>query len=93
MGLTVNRRGLRNQTNNFTRGLITALIAGFFAVSINAFAADAPKTDTNPAAEATASAAEATKEKPATPTKTVKHAKKAKHVKHAKRTVVAPPTK
>ena len=46
--------------------IIAALIAGLFAVSVNAFAADAaPKADAKPATEAAAPAADATKEKPA----------------------------
>lgn len=60
--------------------LIAALIAGLFAVSINAFAADAaPAADTKPAAEAAAPAADAAKEKSATPVKKAhkKHMKKA----------------
>lgn len=62
--------------------LIAALIAGLFAVSINAFAADAaPAADTKPAAEAAAAApaADAAKEKSATPIKKAhkKHMKKA----------------
>jgi hypothetical protein len=50
---------------------IAALIAGLFAVSVNAIAADAPKAaDAKPAAEAAAPAADAAKaEKPAAPAK------------------------
>jgi len=56
--------------------LLAALIAGLFAVSVNAtFAADAPKADAKPAAEAAAPAAA---EKPAAPASKKAHkAKKA----------------
>ncbi|MCX7627127.1 MAG: hypothetical protein N2Z69_01750 [Methylophilaceae bacterium] len=62
--------------------LIAALIAGLFAVSVNAFAADAAKTDAKPAAEAAAPATDAAKsEKPAAPAKKASKAKKAEEKK------------
>ncbi len=61
---------------------IAALIAGLFAVSVNAIAADAPKADAKPAAETAAPAADAAKaEKPAAP---AKKAHKKGHKKAAK---------
>jgi nucleoid-associated protein YgaU len=70
--------GLRCLKNQFSKGtemnkIIAALIAGFFAVSINAFAADAPKADAAPAAEAATAPAAA--EKPATPAPKKAHKK------------------
>jgi nucleoid-associated protein YgaU len=57
--------------------IIAALIAGLFAVSINAFAADAaaPKAGTKPAAEVAAPAADAATEKPTTPASKKAHKK------------------
>lgn len=56
--------------------LIAALIAGLFAVSINAFAADAaPAADAKPAAEAAAPATDAAKAP----------VKKATHKRHMKK--------
>jgi hypothetical protein len=51
--------------------IIAALIAGLFAVSVSAFAADAPKVDAKPAAQAA---------DPVAKKHTVKHSHKATHV-------------
>ena len=81
------QKGLRNLKSHFMKGIkmnkfIAALIAGLFAISVNASAADTPKADAKPAAEAAAPAAApaAKAEKPAAPAKKAK-----KHVKKAEK--------
>lgn len=89
--LRIAANGLRLLKSHFMKGikmnkLIAALIAGLFAVSMNAFAADAaPKADAKPAVEAAAPAADAAKaEKPAAPTAKKAHKKGHKKAAEAK---------
>ena len=56
---------------------IAALIAGLFAVSVNAIAADAPKVDAKPAAEAAAKPAAEAAVKADKPVKKAHKSKKA----------------
>ena len=70
--------------------IIAALIAGLFAVSVNATAADTPKADAKPATEAAAPAADAAKtEKPAAPASKKAH-KKAPKKTHKKAEAAKP---